>query len=61
MKSAINPDIKNKIKESSAQDNVKELLRELIEFEYEHIDEPNVKFKDKYKKAIDNCKKLDGE
>ena len=57
MKSTINPEIKTKIKESSIQNNVKELLYELIDFEYEHIDEPNIKFKDFYKKSIDNWKK----
>lgn len=56
MKSVINPNIKKKIKESSAPENVKELLYELIDFEYEHIDEPNIKFKETYQNTINRWK-----
>ena len=59
MKSAINPDIKNKIRESPVSNNVKELLYELIDFEYEHIDEPNMKYKEPYRNAINRWKKQD--
>lgn len=55
-KAEINPDIINKINNSSAQENVKECLKEIIEFEYESIDQYGFKFKDKYLNSIEKWK-----
>ena len=59
--SEINPDIINKINNSSAQDNVKECMKELIDFEYKNTDQFNVKFKDTYLKSINKWKKSTGD
>lgn len=56
-KSEINPDIINKINNSSAQENVKECMKELIEFEYESIDQYGLKFKKFYLDSIEKWKK----
>lgn len=56
MKAEINQEILNKIEGSAASKNVKELIYELLEFEYEHIDESNPRFKDTYVKAIKKWK-----
>lgn len=56
-KSEINPDIIEKINSSSASENVKECLKELIEFEYENIDEYGLRFKDTYLSTIEKWKK----
>ncbi|MBQ7928120.1 MAG: hypothetical protein IJ287_05190 [Methanobrevibacter sp.] len=60
-KSDINPDIIDKINNSSASENVKECLKELIEFEYDKIDNYGIKFKDTYLDTIEKWKKDDGE
>ena len=57
-KSEINPDIIEKINNSSASENVKECLKELIEFEYDNIDEYGLRFKDKYLNTIEKWKKV---
>lgn len=56
-KSEINPEIIKKINDSSASENVKECLKEIIEFEYDNIDEYGLRFKDKYLKTIEKWKK----
>lgn len=56
-KADINPDIIKKINNSSAPENVKECMKELIEFEYENIDDYAVRFKDTYLDSIENWKK----
>lgn len=56
-KSEINPDIIEKINNSSASENVKECLKELLEFEYEHIDDYGLRFRDTYKDTIEKWKK----
>lgn len=56
-KSEINPDIIEKINASSVSDNVKECLKELIEFEYDNIDEYSLRFKDTYLNTIEKWKK----
>ena len=60
-KSDINPDIIEKINNSLESENVKECLKELIEFEYENIDEYGLRFKDTYLKTIDKWKKYSEE
>ena len=55
-KSEINPEIIEKINNSSVPENVKECLKELIEFEYENVDSYGVKFKDKYADSIEKWK-----
>ena len=57
-KSEINPEIINKINNSSAPENVKECMKELIEFEYENVDQYGIKFKDTYSKSIEKWKKV---
>lgn len=56
-KSEINPDIINKINNSSVPENVKECMKELIEFEYETIDQYGLKFKNIYLNSIEKWKK----
>ena len=56
-KSEINPEIIEKINNSSVSENVKECLKELIEFEYDNIDEYSLRFKDTYLNTIDKWKK----
>lgn len=56
-KSEINPDIIEKINNSLVSENVKECLKELIEFEYDNIDEYGLRFKDKYLNTIEKWKK----
>lgn len=56
-KSEINPDIIEKINNSSVSENVKECLKELIEFEYDNIDEYSLRFKDTYLNTIEKWKK----
>lgn len=55
MKSEINPKIKEKIAKSSQPENVKEFLYEILELEYNHIDD-NVSLKSEYHKAIQKYK-----
>lgn len=59
-KSEINPDIIEKINNSSVSENVKECLKELIEFEYDNIDEYSLRFKDTYLSTIEKWKKESG-
>lgn len=56
-KSEINPNIIKKINDSSVSENVKECLKELIEFEYDNIDEFSLRFKDTYLNTIEKWKK----
>ena len=56
-KSEINPEIIDKINNSQVPENVKECMKELIEFEYDTVDQYGIKFKDTYLKAIDKWKK----
>lgn len=56
MKSDINPNIIEKIRESSQPENVKEFLYDILELEYEKIDEANAKLKDDYIKLINQYK-----
>ena len=56
MKSDINPNIIEKIRESSQPENVKEFLYDILELEYEKIDETNAKFKEDYLKLINQYK-----
>ena len=56
-KSEINPDIIEKINNSLASENVKECLKELIEFEYDNIDEYGLRFKETYLNTIEKWKK----
>lgn len=55
-KSEINPDIIEKINNCSASENVKECIKELIDFEYENLDQYHLKYKDKYLKSIEKWK-----
>lgn len=55
-KSEINPDIIEKINNSLVSENVKECLKELIEFEYDNIDQYGLRFKDKYENTIEKWK-----
>lgn len=56
-KSEINPEIIEKINTSLVPENVKECIKELIEFEYENVDQYGLKFKDTYLNAIEKWKK----
>ena len=56
MKADINPKIIEKIRESSKSENVKEFLYDILELEYEKIDETNAKLKDDYIKLINQYK-----
>lgn len=56
MKSDINPNILEKIKQSSQPDNVKEFLYDILELEYEKLDESNPKLKDQYIRLINQHK-----
>ena len=56
-KSEINPDIIDKINNSSVSENVKECMKELIEFEYDNVDQYALKFKDTYLNSIEKWKK----
>lgn len=56
-KSEINPDIIEKINNSPTSENVKECLKELIEFEYDNIDEYGLRFKETYLNTIEKWKK----
>ena len=56
-KADINPDIINKINDSRASENVKECLKELVEFEYVSIDDYSVRFRDTYSNSIEKWKK----
>lgn len=56
MKSDINPNIIEKIRDSSQPENVKEFLYDVLELEYEKIDEANAKLKDDYIKLINQYK-----
>lgn len=55
MKSEINPNILKKIDEIDEK-NVREFLYEILEIEYEKIDETNPKLKDDYVKLIKRYK-----
>lgn len=55
-KSEINPEIIEKINNSDVPENVKECMKELIEFEYDKIDQYGLKFKDTYLKSIEKWK-----
>ena len=57
MKSDINPEILDKIKKNSSSTNVKEFLFEVLEFEYNHINESQPRFKDNYVKYVEKWKK----
>ena len=50
--SDINPQIREKIENSSQPENVKYFLIKILEVEYDKIDESNVKLKDEYLKLI---------
>lgn len=56
-KSEINPDIISKINNGTIPENVQECMKELIEFEYENVDQYGVKFKDFYLNSIEKWKK----
>ena len=56
-KAEINPEIILKINNSDLSENVKECLKELIDFEYENMDQYNLKFRDKYLNVIEKWKK----
>lgn len=56
-KSEINPEIIEKINNSSVSENVKECMKELIEFEYENVDQYALKFKETYLNSIEKWKK----
>ena len=56
MKADINPKIIEKIRESSQPENVKEFLYDILELEYDKIDEANAKLKDDYLKLINQYK-----
>ena len=56
-KSEINPEIIDKINNSPVSENVKECMKELIEFEYENVDQYGLKFKDFYLNSIEKWKK----
>ena len=55
--SEINPNILEKVRESSAPENVKEFLFDILELEYEKLDENNARLKDAYIKRINEYKK----
>lgn len=56
MESDINPNIIKKIKNSSESENLKNFLYEILELEYNHIDETKPQLKNVYFKLIDNYK-----
>ena len=56
MRSDINPNIIEKIRNGSQPENVKEFLYDVLELEYEKIDETNAKLKDDYLKLINQYK-----
>lgn len=56
MKSEINPDILEKIKNSSQSESMKKFLFKILELEYDELDESNPKLKDDYVKLIDKYK-----
>ena len=56
MKSEINPDILEKIKNSSQSESMKKFLFKILELEYDKLDESNPKLKDDYVKLIDKYK-----
>ena len=56
MKSEINPDILEKIKNSSQYESMKKFLFKILELEYDKLDESNPKLKDDYVKLIDKYK-----
>jgi|GEM_PF-6365406 len=58
-KSDINPEIIDKINKRVISENIKECMKELIDFEYQNIDEYSLRFKDKYLKTIEKWKKED--
>ena len=60
-KSEINPEIIDKINNSRVSENVKECMKELIEFEYENVDQYGLKFKDFYLNSIEKWKKSSGD
>lgn len=55
--SEINPNILEKVRESDAPENVKEFLFDILELEYEKLDENNARLKDAYIKRINEYKK----
>lgn len=55
--SEINPNILEKVRESDAPENVKEFLFDILEIEYEKLDENNARLKDAYIKRINEYKK----
>ena len=56
MKSDINPNILEKIDRSSQPENMKQFLHEILELEYEKLDESNPKLKGAYVKLIKEYK-----
>lgn len=56
MRSDINPKIIEKIRESDKPDKFKDFLYEVLELEYEKIDETNAKFKTDYIKLVNQYK-----
>ena len=56
-KSEINPEIYDKIENSDVSENVKECIKELIEFEDINADQHGFKFKDFYLNSIEKWKK----
>ena len=56
MKSEINPDILEKIKNSTQSESMKKFLFKILELEYDKLDESNPKLKDDYVKLIDKYK-----
>ena len=52
MESDINPNIIKKIKNSSESENLKNFLYEILELEYNHIDETKPQLKNVYFKLI---------
>lgn len=56
MESDINPNIVKKIKNSSESENLKNFLYEILELEYDHIDETKPQLKKDYFKLINNYK-----
>lgn len=57
--SEINPNILEKVRNSDAPENVKEFLFDILELEYEKLDENNARLKDAYIKRINEYKKSD--
>lgn len=56
MESDINPNIVKRIKNSSESENLKNFLYEILELEYNHIDETKPQLKKDYFRLIDNYK-----